>query len=482
MKYLMNILICFLLLNLTGRMNYADNDYISWSSRYYNSEYDLNQVNSLKLDRYNNIYYTGYSSNLLPEENLLLAKYDQYGNQVWVDFYKGPSQLYCVGQDIAIDHSKNIYVVGYQNNTINGCNMWLRKYDQHGNIVWTKKSENRYPEKAMAVCTDDDKHFYVGGYVTVPGEYENIWVRKYNNKGDEIWTKTFNSEGPDRANKICIDKDNNIYLAGYIYIQGEYKNIWIRKYNDKGKVLWTKTINGTGDEDDYCMDLTLDAKGNVLLLGMLTDSEHDRYYILNKYHVNGTEIWSKKMKKNPKIQYYNCNKILSDDKNIYINGFASYKKGKTYDFIQKFDNNGIGISIKKEVVNNSNSFKETIALDSSYNIIKVGLDILNNNKHIIWLKKISCELQILSQKIEPIQVNKYFKTKLEASGGSGPYKWSIVSGNLPDGLILSDDGIISGTALKEEKIDVTFRVTELNDGYYEKNITLECVKMYSLLK
>lgn len=38
-----------------------------------------------------------------------------------------------------------------------------------------------------------------------------------------------------------------------------------------------------------------------------------------------------------------------------------------------------------------------------------------------------------------------YRTSLTASGGRAPYRWSVVSGNLPQGLSISRDGIISGT-------------------------------------
>jgi hypothetical protein len=60
----------------------------------------------------------------------------------------------------------------------------------------------------------------------------------------------------------------------------------------------------------------------------------------------------------------------------------------------------------------------------------------------------------------------YFK-KLEASGGSGRYTWSITSGSLPDGLELnSNTGIISGNPKQPGSADFTIQV---NDG--AKNVT-----------
>jgi putative Ig domain-containing protein len=40
---------------------------------------------------------------------------------------------------------------------------------------------------------------------------------------------------------------------------------------------------------------------------------------------------------------------------------------------------------------------------------------------------------------------RYEETRLQSSGGVGPYEWSVADGQLPKGLELSSNGIISGT-------------------------------------
>lgn len=57
--------------------------------------------------------------------------------------------------------------------------------------------------------------------------------------------------------------------------------------------------------------------------------------------------------------------------------------------------------------------------------------------------------------IEPVQ--------FETSGGKQPYTWTVSSGNLPDGLTLSSDGLLSGTPTQGAKIySFTVRVTDSN--------------------
>lgn len=65
----------------------------------------------------------------------------------------------------------------------------------------------------------------------------------------------------------------------------------------------------------------------------------------------------------------------------------------------------------------------------------------------------------------------YSKT-LTATGGSGPYTWSLASGELPAGLTLASNGVISGVPLEKKTLGFGVRVTG-NDSF-------SSVKLFSL--
>lgn len=68
-------------------------------------------------------------------------------------------------------------------------------------------------------------------------------------------------------------------------------------------------------------------------------------------------------------------------------------------------------------------------------------------------------------------VNQQYKLTLSAIGGVLPYKWTL-SGILPQGLKLKENGKISGIPLKIEVSEFTIRVEDSSDGSYSKSLSL----------
>lgn len=63
--------------------------------------------------------------------------------------------------------------------------------------------------------------------------------------------------------------------------------------------------------------------------------------------------------------------------------------------------------------------------------------------------------------------------QIDVKGGKQPYSYSISRGALPDGLVMSTDGKISGKATKEGLYDFTVSVTDAAGQKVEKQLTME---------
>lgn len=62
---------------------------------------------------------------------------------------------------------------------------------------------------------------------------------------------------------------------------------------------------------------------------------------------------------------------------------------------------------------------------------------------------------------------------IKADGGKGPYKFNIVSGSLPDGINMDENGRLSGTPTKEGTFEFTVKATDSAGNAVEKALVME---------
>src|SRR5580700_10788031 len=65
-----------------------------------------------------------------------------------------------------------------------------------------------------------------------------------------------------------------------------------------------------------------------------------------------------------------------------------------------------------------------------------------------------------------------YNQQLTANGGFPPYSWSIITGTLPNGLMLSSAGIISGTPTSPGPATFTIFVKDLDGANTNQQFTL----------
>ncbi|MFH1073777.1 MAG: SBBP repeat-containing protein [Candidatus Firestonebacteria bacterium] len=230
--------------------------------------------------------------------NIWTRKYDSNGTVVWTETYNGTANGADYGQGIAVDSSGNVYVTGYEWVTGQGYNIWTRKYDSNGTEVWTKTyngAANDYIGYGIAV--DSSGNVYVIGSETVTGQGYNIWTRKYDSNGTEVWTKTYNGavNGDDYyGTGVAVDSSGNVYVTGFenvAYHVGSVWtswNIWTRKYDSSGNEVWTKTYNGAVNGDDVGNGIAVDSSGNVYVTGFESVAGQDWNIWTRKYGPQAT--------------------------------------------------------------------------------------------------------------------------------------------------------------------------------------------------
>ncbi len=71
-------------------------------------------------------------------------------------------------------------------------------------------------------------------------------------------------------------------------------------------------------------------------------------------------------------------------------------------------------------------------------------------------------LRVLTAALPEVEAGSAYQMTLQATGGAPPYRWTVIEGRLPDGLVLSAGGVVSGTSSGGSPTSVVAAATDLS--------------------
>ncbi len=176
-----------------------------------------------------------------------VAKYDSNGTFLWAKSAGGTleDKALSIGTDI----TGNCYVSGFFNGTATigtatlissgNSDIWLAKYDNAGNFIWAKQAGGNQADEGKYLVTDAAGNSFMTGYfggsalfgsgsntvtLTSYGS-EDIFVGKFDYKGDIVWVKNYGGTLSDKAFAISIDTAGHSYIAGSFFGTAQFDTI-----------------------------------------------------------------------------------------------------------------------------------------------------------------------------------------------------------------------------------------------------------------
>ena len=193
--------------------------------------------------------------------------------------------------------------------------IFLTKYNQHGDHVWSRQIGSAADDVSFAVTTDSHGNTYVTGFTQgiLHGESNagglDVFLIKFSNQGRELWRRQFGSAGDETGLAITTDEEANVYLTGQTngnledFTNKGGKDLFVVKYDAQGDQQWIHQ-SGT-DQDDLGTEISVDALGrlNLLSLTAVGDSVEQSQRFLNRFHPEkGQQLWSLPLE-NPNLEH-----------------------------------------------------------------------------------------------------------------------------------------------------------------------------------
>ena len=210
-----------------------------------------------------------------------------------------------------LSNSNNGDVSGNQGNF----DSWVVKLNSIGAIEWQKSFGGSGNDKTNSIQQTID-----GGYIVVGSTSSNdgdvsgnhgvvadYWVVKLTNTGIIEWQKSLGGSGYDEAYSIHQTNDGGYIVAGtsqsndgdVIGNHGE-RDSWVVKLTSVGTIEWQKSLGGSGDDNAYDIQQTID--GGYIVAGNTYSNDGDvsvnhgetDYWVV-KLTNTGTIQWQKSL-------------------------------------------------------------------------------------------------------------------------------------------------------------------------------------------
>jgi len=251
------------------------------------------------------VYAVGYTTGNLHgthrgQGDAFIRKVDTGGAVVWGKQFGTPS--YETAEGVASDGSNNAYVVGTTFGSLAGSrgnnDVFIRKYTSSGGISWTKQFGTGSYDYAGDVAAYGSNVYVVGyteGSLAGSKGSWDAFIRKYSSSGSVLWTRQFGTSAEDFAMDVATDGSGNIYVVGYTYgslggTNGGEADMFIRKYNPSGGVVWTKQQHYSNADYGYAVAVS---GSSVYLVGsfLYGNNWDDPDVRVLKYTTGGSLSW-----------------------------------------------------------------------------------------------------------------------------------------------------------------------------------------------
>lgn len=209
----------------------------------------------------------------------------QYGSDGSLDWSHNMSWLTAA---VTTASDGSVYVAGRVFGTLPGqssvdaADAVVQKYSASGSLLWTRQFGTSLPDRVLAASAGSDGGVVVAGltYGAFPGETilgeEDVFVRKYDADGVVLWTRQFGTSMDEWGPSVSVGSDGVVAVAATTYgvLPGQTGtgsvSAFVRTYDASGVLLWTRQFGGNAGVVGYGVSIA--NTGRVLVAGRAESS------------------------------------------------------------------------------------------------------------------------------------------------------------------------------------------------------------------
>jgi hypothetical protein len=182
----------------------------------------------------------------------------------------------------ATDMQGNVYVVGSTTENMSGGvvqgsqDVYLRKYDGAGQLVWSRLLGSSKEASGFAVATDANGNVAIAGRITdrltasAVGGGGDSFVAKFDASGKEVFSRQVAPVTDDSANALAFSADGSLVVAGQTsstfslsVVHGGGTDAYLMKLSTSGNLEWVRQFGGASS--DRATGVAVTADGHAVM-------------------------------------------------------------------------------------------------------------------------------------------------------------------------------------------------------------------------
>lgn len=389
--------------------------------------------NITKTDGLGNVYVAGATLNGAGNTDILLAKYNSAGVQLWIRQYAGSANGTDFAADLTVTNTDAYLTGAVTNNTTTMLpDMITMKYKHDGTFQWATTyngSANSLDVSKSIIRDAANGNIYVTGTSYNANYNADVAVIKYNASGVQQWANTYNHSTnlDDAGFKVVLkgttaitvsgavtigtnqykygtfvcsqtngsitattigtfvttssitavsdfvtDASGNSIIVGSMYVAGQGDNMYVQKLGTTLVPAWTYTYNNASNLDDVAKVVQIDASGNVYITGYSAHATEGRNITTIKLNSSGVQQWLQTTNSSSNGNDEAADMAIDASSNIYIAGYIQSDINQADYYTAKYNSAGTKLWEVQTDGLHLNDQITNIALDSLNNVIVTG--------------------------------------------------------------------------------------------------------------
>jgi len=146
--------------------------------------------------------------------------------------------------------------------------------------------------RSASVLDNNDNLIVVSNTLNSNGDTD-VHLLKYDEEGTLLWQTTYNGSGngDDYGVQLIVNSQDEIFVVAALHVGTNDTDIGLLKYTASGTLSWASIWGGSANGYDVPADLIQDGSGNTYVVGGSEASNGQSDYTMIKYNSSGVEQW-----------------------------------------------------------------------------------------------------------------------------------------------------------------------------------------------